>query len=119
MECMNKCGVELTGKQKIYCSDKCRKQHGRNSDKSQVGQPINPDKHKVGHKSDILNYGQPNCCCQHCQTNRANNNKHIINHGAYKRSHELGENELNRVALPGDVDFEGVCSGSGSGSGDG
>jgi hypothetical protein len=53
----------------------------------------------------ILNYGQPDCECQHCQTNRASGNRHTINHGVYKKAHELAPNELNRVALPGDPDY--------------
>lgn len=32
-ECVNGCGTELTGRQKTYCSDKCRKQAERKSDK--------------------------------------------------------------------------------------
>ena len=50
-------------------------------------------------------FGQADCQCQHCRNNRAGGSKHIINHGKYKTAAELGANELNRVSLPGDVDY--------------
>ncbi len=57
----------------------------------------------------IPNYGQPDCDCQHCQTNRANGNKHVISHGRYKPARELADKELNRVPLPGDPNYKGCC----------
>lgn len=56
----------------------------------------------------IPNYSQPDCECMHCRANRANGNKHAINHGPYKPHYQLAKNELNRVALPGDPDYIGV-----------
>ncbi len=146
MECMNKCGTTLTGRQKRFCSDKCRKAQSRtkpdtqqaaerpNSDKRVVKYPDKAGQTKPGHESrtsaeqgvnldtcsdSILeqhfaatkpaNYGLDDCECQHCKTNRVNGNKHTINHGAYKSANELGEHELNRVSLPGDVDYTGVA----------
>lgn len=53
------------------------------------------------------NYGLPNCACMHCQSNRVNGGKHIINHGTPKPADQLAANELNRVASPGDVDYIG------------
>jgi len=47
------------------------------------------------------------CTCMHCQTNRANGSRHSINHGPWKSAGELAANELNRVPLFGDVDYEG------------
>lgn len=58
-------------------------------------------------ESVIPNYGQPDCECMHCQSNRANDNRHIINHEPYKT--DLAANEINRVSLPGDPDYAGVC----------
>ena len=55
------------------------------------------------------NYGLDNCTCQHCLSNNANGHKHEINHGDYKPVNELARNELNRVCLPGDVDYNGCC----------
>ena len=56
--------------------------------------------------SDILpaNYGEEDCACLHCQQNGG---KKILNHGVYKDFSVLGENEINRVSLPGDVDYCG------------
>lgn len=51
------------------------------------------------------NYGQADCQCMHCKQSTVSR----PNHGAYKRSHELATNEVNRVALPGDVDYKGVA----------
>jgi hypothetical protein len=53
----------------------------------------------------IPNFGQPDCECHHCRNNRKSGSKKVLNHGPYKTAGELAENELNRVALPGDVDY--------------
>ncbi len=52
------------------------------------------------------NFGQIDCECRHCQNNRAAGSKHRINHGPYKPAGELADNELNRVVLPSDMDYE-------------
>jgi len=123
MECMNECGTELTGRQKRFCSDKCRMARSRTksnaqqaaqrtkSNKPEQIHPLKVEQTKLEHQSRTkpTNYGLDDCECQHCKTNRFNGNKHTINHGAYKRSHELGEHEINRVSLPGDVDYTGVA----------
>lgn len=57
------------------------------------------------YKPPIENFGQPGCQCKHCQQNRNQGSRHIINHGPYKKEAELKGRELNRVALPGDPDF--------------
>jgi len=56
----------------------------------------------------IPNYGQPDCQCKHCQQTRNNKSNLILNHGPHKTAGELGPNELNRVSLPGDPDYDGV-----------
>lgn len=63
-------------------------------------------------RPDIANYGEADCECMYCKSNRANGGKHIINHGPYKPFHLLGRDEFNRVTLPGDIDFQGVSSGA-------
>ena len=55
------------------------------------------------------NFGQPDCQCYMCRTNRTLGNKNAINHEAWKPANQLDDNEINRVALPGDVDYVGVC----------
>ena len=52
-----------------------------------------------------MNWGLIDCQCQHCQTARVNNSKNTINHGAWKSYADLADNEVNRVTLPGDVDY--------------
>jgi hypothetical protein len=58
------------------------------------------------------NYGQDNCQCYHCKTSRINKNPKRFNHGDYMTAQELALNgyDLNRVTLPGDVDYGGVCN---------
>ena len=58
----------------------------------------------------LVNYGQPDCECKHCQQSRTNKSKNIINHGTYKTASQLARNEVNRISLPGDVDYAGVCT---------
>ena len=55
------------------------------------------------------NFGKLDCDCMHCQQNRHQGSKHVINHGTYKPANKLARNELNRVSLSGDVDYAGVC----------
>jgi hypothetical protein len=62
----------------------------------------------LGPKPLPANFGQADCACRHCRANRANGSKLEINHGPYKGCKDLIKGEVNRVALPGDVDYEGV-----------
>lgn len=57
-----------------------------------------------------LNYGLSDCTCKHCQQNRVMSNKFTINHGAYKPAEQLATNEVNRVSMPGDIDYDGICT---------
>ncbi len=57
----------------------------------------------------IRNYGQSDCECMHCQSHRLNRNLNTINHGRYKSYAQLNRREVNRVPLPGDSDYKGVC----------
>ena len=52
-------------------------------------------------------YGLEGCQCLHCQSGRVNHSKNTINHGPVKHHNALGPREVNRVALPGDVDYKG------------
>ena len=117
-----KCDSDVTGRQ-VYCSDKCRKAQSRtdNSDKPELGHKLGQANIRPGLQAtevqylaqqSIPNYGQSDCQCRHCRTNRTNGGKHIINHGSYKTASQLAERELNRVSLPGDPDYTGVCIGS-------
>ena len=129
---MNKCKncskvIESKGtKPKQFCSDACRKKWNRTQLQEQASKrTLQADELANGHEQtdkpvteQVIefnseekpdNYGAPDCTCKHCQANRSSGSKHILNHGAYKPVSELAPNELNRVSLPGDVDYEGHC----------
>jgi hypothetical protein len=103
----------------LFCSDACRKAHKRiKSDiisdkiKSDTVEDVRDNlTNRVQQKrlNEILNYGQPDCECKHCQQSRANKSKNTINHGDYKPASEMAKNEVNRVSLPGDTDYDGAC----------
>ena len=62
-----------------------------------------------GPKPEVpTNYGLSDCECNHCRINKSKGGRHILNHGAYKDAGQLADNEMNRVAMPGDVDHIGV-----------
>lgn len=119
------CGKD-SGKGKT-CSSKCRKVLSRQSvtkdcDKPSVtvkrtkaGVTVYPEPVKADIKFGKLsllpaNFGQTDCQCKHCRAVKVNGSKHTLNHGAYKTVSQLADNELNRVSLPGDIDYAGLCS---------
>ncbi len=59
-----------------------------------------------------VNYGQEDCTCQHCKGIKMNGLKLTLNHGQYKSAGELAECERNRVALPGDTDYQHAQTGA-------
>lgn len=103
MKCKHdKCSNELTGRQKRYCSDRCRVSQTRTdlAAKPEQAGLTNPN---------IENYSQSDCKCQMCRSSANNGYKHTINHGDYKPAVELADKELNRVSLPGDPDYQDCC----------
>ena len=112
---MNKCIICGKGCQGKTCSGSCRAKLSRQSIDKQAGRTrtVEAHAHESDKRTDIgarpVNWGQPDCECYHCLTNKANGNKHTINHGAYKSASELADKELNRVSLPGDPDYDGCC----------
>ncbi len=52
------------------------------------------------------NFGQPGCEYRHCANVWPAGSKHKLYHGLYKPASELSKDELNRIALPGDVDYK-------------
>lgn len=63
----------------------------------------------------IPNFGEPDCECKHCQANRVSGNKLVLEHD-WKSAEQLfelgkktGKPVINRVPLPGDVDYVGVA----------
>ena len=53
-----------------------------------------------------VRYGMQDCKCRHCKQSKG---RHKINHWARKPADELEKNEVNRVSLPGDVDYKGAA----------
>lgn len=110
---MNKCvicGKECEGK---CCSAACRAKKSRRTRTvahATVDEPSVAEFDKVAELyNKPLNFGQPDCKCMTCRANKVNGNKHKVNHGPYKHAGQLARGEVNRVALPGDVDYTGVC----------
>jgi hypothetical protein len=103
------CKTEFKAKRATarYCSAKCRVKASRGTKPLSVTDsvtevsvtPISVT------KALPLNFGKPDCQCWHCKQNREMGGKLIINHGAYKKFEELLPSEVNRVSLPGDVDY--------------
>lgn len=65
-----------------------------------------PDEDKLARSNQSISE-QDLTACQHVRQCRPGN---TINIGAYKSASELGGNEFNRVSLPGDSDYSGVCN---------
>lgn len=132
-KCLN-CSVEVVSKGKKpakYCSDACRKSYKRTqeADKTTNGheqtvaqdtlQSTNGQAAIQSHPESIVpimtpeglavkvpaNYGLSDCTCRHCKQAKTNKSSAVINHGPYKPASELGPNEINRVSLPGDIDY--------------
>ena len=112
-KCVN-CGkpVESTGtKPKLYCSDACRMKYKRTlqtntaNEQVQTNKQAEPEQTRTNIPAD---FGTADCQCMMCQINRRQGSRHIINHGRHKTADQLGKNELNRVSLPGDADYDGI-----------
>ena len=108
MKC-NQCNEEFEGRAGAkYCSTKCRVKANRNKTDG-VSVTDVTDKLSVTVTDKPANFGQPDCECRHCRNNQASGGHKVINHGPYKTAFELGQHEINRVSLPGDVDYKGVA----------
>ena len=117
---MNKCiacGVEYEAKRSTsrFCSDKCKLAYHRNK-VSVTDDTVKEDFDTVTLNSSVtvippvLTYtGGDGCGCGMCKNNESRplKERKIINHGPYKPAGDLAENELNRVSVPGDVDYDG------------
>lgn len=119
MECLRDgCQAELTGRQRAYCSDKCRKAQSRTDTTHEDG-PGSTNADKPGHNYPLnadtcptLNPDTPT------RTNRIGPdvyywprpNTERLNWGEYMTAAELDQAGLkaNRVTIPGDWDYVGV-----------
>ncbi len=115
MKC-KECDTVLTGRQREFCSDKCRKRASRAEPKPQnaSGSP-NTDKKAVEHGQTEV--GQTTRTASHYDYDmhpedyapRTEPDK--LNWGEWMDGAQLAEAGLtaNRVPLPGDWDYKGVC----------
>ena len=120
MKNCEQCGNEYAAKRSTskYCSTLCRKLAFQNKDENAKVGTLKTEEDRTlimtpeGPRLEVpANYGLNNCECWHCAVNKRRGNKHVLNHGTYKDAAQLADNELNRLSLPGDVDYEGavVC----------
>lgn len=96
-------------KEKQRAQTRARVKRYRDKAKSVTDVTVKPSVTKTKSTLDELIEIALHCECEHCKTNRVNGRKHVINHGPWKPACKLVENELNRVSLPGDADYGGVC----------
>ena len=78
--------------------------HKKEPDTEQVAQPSIMDDYKPTVSDDVCTPDKP---CMHCQSKNQHKVPLVINHGPYKSAGELADNEVNRVSLPGDLDYTG------------
>ncbi len=111
MQCYNDgCTQELTGRQRQYCSDRCRKASSRTNKAVEDGSgSTNADKSDImyadtGHAQALCHYyAHPD---QYAQRTAPE----LLNWGEPMNSVELtaGPFRHNRVTIPGDWDYEGA-----------
>ena len=104
MAICKQCNKEFEAKRAdaVYCSANCRVTANRVTDKSVTDNP-------PVCVTDNPYPGGPDCTCGMCKNKVINKSSKIINHGPYKTAANLKENEINRVPIPGDIDYAGVC----------
>ncbi len=101
-------------KQKKAMRDANKRKRQANKKVNQPVNPVtlNPDVNPEGYQTPEgikqavpKSYGTKQCQCMHCKQTRRRARPRIINHWARKTATELHNNEVNRVCLPGDVDY--------------
>jgi hypothetical protein len=123
MKC-KQCGNESKTK---YCSGKCRsaayrartsarpktEAHAHETSAHAKNERTESPELSAAHTANNnlpLNFGLDNCQCKHCQQCRTNNLNVTLWHGKQAVVIGSGLIPLNRVSLPGDIDYIGVCS---------
>ena len=112
------CGTEYPAKRadSQYCSPACRKAASRKCDTDKCDKPNSV--------TDNVTLNQPasgrlidpkdgDCDCMHCQQVRTNKSHNLLWHGPWLPASQLaamGPLVRNRVSLPGDQDYSGVCA---------
>lgn len=117
MKCKNEaCENELTGRQKTYCSDKCRKIQTRTESRTNESR-TKCDELKVSEFESTVEVveftGQDEPCLQpgYVCPIPEDKRKPYINYGPYMTANELAAAGLrfNRVSVPGDEDYAGAA----------
>ena len=100
------CGLEYDAKRSTsrFCSDKCKVSFNRNKVTVTTDNPVTLSDVTLTRHTYT---GGSDCGCGMCKNKVVNKSSKIINHGPWKSASELKENEINRVPIPGDVDYEG------------
>lgn len=98
------CGNEVTGRGK-YCSTACKQAAYRNRQAGASVTDVTADVTVDVTVTELNLLGLPDAQMQHVAGAQPG---HTINTGRYKTAAELAEGEYNRVALPGDEDYQGV-----------
>ena len=108
--CSGACRAKRTriSAQPVSARDKSPEQQLLDSVNSKVDPPVMDNGVLTLRTHLPVNYGYADCECRMCQSSRAKGAQgKVINHGPWKPAGELAANEVNRVALPGDVDYVG------------
>ena len=109
MKCIS-CGIEYKSKRSDskYCSAKCRVTANRLSVTSVTDNPDTVTLSGSSIAEPVSTYaGGDDCGCGMCKNKVVNKSSKIINHGPWKSSSDLKDNEINRVPIPGDDDYDG------------
>ena len=113
-ECIMKCGTELTGRQELFCSDKCRKRYQRGqiiADKpiadNESGQSLTVA--RTIRLTGVVEGDGGSLDNQPTYATRTNPDS--LNYGDHLDSDQLhaAGKAANRVPIPGDHDYKGVC----------
>jgi len=62
---------------------------------------------EIGIEKHGKTYSGSDCDCGMCKNKVVNKSSKIINHGPWKSASDLKDNEINRVPIPGDDDYDG------------
>jgi hypothetical protein len=108
MKCIN-CGIEYKAKRSTskYCSDKCKLAYHRVIDDTVKFDTVTASSSVTLTPHASTYTGGDDCGCGMCNNKVVNKSSKTINHGAWKSASELKDNEINRVPIPGDDDYDG------------
>lgn len=123
MKCKNECGTGLAGRKKVFCSDRCRMQHKRAKveHKANRASPNTEPEHLNPNTPESSVASTGNEAVDYCRSvelelevrehGAHRTNPDDLNYGPYMTANKLKKagKRANRVPIPGDSDYEGVC----------